>query len=134
MGFKKALARSIYVYIYIYEPLGSNILTGDNVVDGRLVPSSFSAKTRKSYSLSSIRQEIVIWFVIHTVVLILSQTNEPISHFSIQKPMIGAPPSSLGLSQERLTKSSPTLDARGIPGGDGTSESSNIALAVYRGG
>lgn len=68
-------------------------------------PAMLSADTLKVYSRPSIRLEHVYWVALTTDSLALTHRRLFLSFFSIQYPVIGDPPSLLGRSQDKITKS-----------------------------
>lgn len=113
---------SIFFYQYYCLPFGSLTFTLLEARDGLLIPASFSANTLNSYLRSSMRLGILIMFVRHGVKLTRCQFSVPCSRLSTQQDLILPPPSDLGLSHFRLTKSPPTSVTSGKPGVSGASE------------
>lgn len=112
-------------------PLGSLTVIRLPVAVGLLSPASFTANTRKSYSLSSIRLGTLKMFGGDGTWLMRTQFSEFASFFSIKQPKIRPPPSLFGLSQVSDTKSPPTSCASGSPGGSGGS-AEKIFQEIYR--
>lgn len=87
-----------------------------------LCPAAFNAATLNSYSWFSfnpvtrnVTSEIVVWHA-------AAHLSLPFSLFSSIYPVIGLPPSSLGLFQERVIESIVVSTAYGDPGAEGGSK------------
>lgn len=68
-------------------------------------PARFSADTLNVYSRPSIRPVQVYWVALTTDSLAFTHRMLFLSFFSMQYPVMGEPPSLLGRSQDRMTKS-----------------------------
>lgn len=68
-------------------------------------PARFNADTLNEYSRPSIRPVQVYWVALTTDSLAFTHRRLFRSFFSMQNPVIGDPPSLLGRSQDRMTKS-----------------------------
>lgn len=68
-------------------------------------PARFNADTLNVYSRPSIRPVQVYWVALTTDSLAFTHRRLFLSFFSMQYPVMGEPPSLLGRSQDRMTKS-----------------------------
>lgn len=74
-------------------------------LQGLPCPAKLRADTLKVYSKPSIRPVQVYWVALITDSLALTHSRLFLSFFSMQYPVMGLPPSLLGHSHDRMTKS-----------------------------